>query len=174
MRYAQIRDMDISNGEGIGIALFVQGCHFHCKGCFQPETWSFDGGREWTDEVERKFIELADKPYITRISILGGEPLCDENIQKIGQLILKLKTAYPDKDIWLYTGYMLEDILKTQTFNSADKAYFALCRVLCIEEVDYLIDGQFDLSQRDLRLKFRGSANQHIWTRKEILERTTI
>ena len=103
MRYAQIRGMDISNGEGIGIALFVQGCHFHCEGCFQPETWSFNGGEKWTENVEQDFIQLANKPYITRISILGGEPLCDENVREVYQLIHKLKMTYPNKDIWLYT-----------------------------------------------------------------------
>ena len=162
MRYAQIRGMDISNGEGIGIALFVQGCHFHCDGCFQPETWAFDGGEKWTENVEQDFIQLANKPYITRISILGGEPLCDENVREVYQLIHKLKMTYPNKDIWLYTGYTLGDILTTYNNN------FDVIRLHCIESVDYLIDGQFDVSQRDLRLKFRGSANQHIWTKEDI------
>lgn len=168
MRYAQIRGMDISNGEGIGIALFVQGCHFHCKGCFQPETWSFDGGEKWTENVEQDFIQLANKPYITRISILGGEPLCDENVREVYQLIHKFKMTYPNKDIWLYTGYVIEDILRANMFSLTTEAFLSFYRYLCIQEVDYLIDGQFDLSQRDLRLKFRGSANQRIWTKEDI------
>ena len=95
MRYAKIREMDISNGEGIGVSLFVQGCHFHCKGCFNPETWDFNGGNEWTDEVENKFIELAGLPYIKRISILGGEPLANENAISVCSIIQRLKNTYP-------------------------------------------------------------------------------
>ena len=79
MRYASIRSMDISNGSGIGVAAFVQGCHMHCTGCFNQETWDFNGGKEWTEEVENKFLEIANKSYITRVSILGGEPLAVEN-----------------------------------------------------------------------------------------------
>ena len=75
MRYASIRELDISNGEGVGVALFVQGCHFHCYNCFNPDTWDFNGGKEWTQDTEDKLIELANKPYIKRLSILGGEPL---------------------------------------------------------------------------------------------------
>lgn len=106
MRYAQIRKMDISNGEGIGISLFVQGCHFHCKNCFNQETWDFKGGKEWTPAVEEGFIKLAGKPYIKRISILGGEPLADENVKAVYDLIVHLREIYGDsKEIWLYTGY---------------------------------------------------------------------
>ena len=77
--------MDLSNGEGIGIALFVQGCHFHCPNCFNPETWDFDGGKEWTEEVKNKFLELANRPYIKRISILGGEPLARSEERRVGK-----------------------------------------------------------------------------------------
>ena len=83
MRYAQIRSMDISNGEGIGVSLFVQGCHFHCKNCFNSETWDFAGGKAWTDSTEEKFLQLINRPYIKRVSILGGEPLADENVETI-------------------------------------------------------------------------------------------
>ena len=82
IHYASIRNLDISNGEGIGVSLFVQGCPFnpHCTNCFNPETWDFNGGKEWTTEVKEKFLELIDRPYIKRVSILGGEPLADENL----------------------------------------------------------------------------------------------
>ena len=81
MRYAQIRSMDISNGEGIGVSLFVQGCPYHCKGCFNKETWDFDGGKEWNIETHSAFIGLVSKPYVKRVSILGGEPLVAENVK---------------------------------------------------------------------------------------------
>lgn len=102
MRYASIRNMDISNGEGIGIALFVQGCPFHCHNCFNKETWDFDGGKEWNDSVKEYFINLANKEYISRISILGGEPLSLHNIYEVINITKELKERYPNKKIWLY------------------------------------------------------------------------
>ena len=91
MRYAQIRSMDISNGEGVGIALFVQGCHFHCKNCFNQDTWDFNGGKEWTKETKNEFLELIEKPYIKRVSFLGGECLADENLEGVYDLIKNIK-----------------------------------------------------------------------------------
>ena len=111
MRYASIRKLDISNGEGVGVALFVQGCRFnpHCYNCFNPDTWDFNGGKEWTPEIKDKFLELIDRPYIKRVSILGGEPLADENLDDIFDLISEIKRRFSDtKTIWLYTGYTLK------------------------------------------------------------------
>ena len=150
MRYASIRKMDISNGEGLGISLFVQGCHFHCKGCFNPETWDFNGGKEWTEEVKEKFIKLAGIEHIKRISILGGEPLCDENILEVIRLVSDLKRLYPEKKIWVYTGYNAEDFV-----NDPAKA-------AVVKSIDFIVDGRYDESKRDLSLKFRGSYNQRI------------
>ena len=105
MRYAQIRSMDISNGEGIGVSLFVQGCHFHCINCFNSETWDFTGGKPWTDSTEEKFLQLIDRPYIKRISILGGEPLADENVETIYTLINKISAGY---DFYSPLSFVLE------------------------------------------------------------------
>lgn len=159
MRYALIRRMDISNGEGVGIALFVQGCHFRCKGCFNQDTWDFEKGKPWTTDIESKFLELADKPYISRISILGGEPLCDENVGEVYSLINKINNLYPDKKIWLYTGYNYSDIIKS------DKTPFDKIRILCVKNVDVIVDGRFELDKQDLyneKIVFAGSTNQHI------------
>lgn len=87
--------MDISNGEGVGVALFVQGCHFHCYNCFNFETWDFNGGKRWTDEVKNKFLDLINKPYIKRVSILGGEPLANENVESILNLVKEIRKRYP-------------------------------------------------------------------------------
>lgn len=95
MRYASIRKLDISNGEGIGASLFVQGCHFHCKNCFNKNTWDFDGGKEWTKDVEKKFMQLVESSYIKRISILGGEPLANENLKDVSDLVSELRVKYP-------------------------------------------------------------------------------
>lgn len=105
MRYASIRKMDISNGSGIGVSLFVQGCPFHCKGCFNQETWDFDGGKEWTEEIENAFLNLIGQRFVKRVSILGGEPLCEENANEVARLIIKIKMLYPDVEIWVFTGY---------------------------------------------------------------------
>lgn len=139
MRYASIRSLDISNGEGVGVSLFVQGCDKHCFNCFNSETWDFNGGKEWTEETKNKFMELIDRPYIKRISILGGEPLAEQNLDDILSLIKEIREKYPisqnhnsenigksrvfedenskeirisfpKKTIWLYTGYKFEQI----------------------------------------------------------------
>ena len=162
MRYALIREMDISNGEGIGVSLFVQGCHFHCKGCFNQETWDFNGGKEWTEEIENKFFELVNRPYVRRISILGGEPLADENVDGVLNLILKLKQKYPFKKIWLYTGYTYEAIKEKEYDSGAH-----LSRGIILDTVDVLVDGTYIKEQRDITLSFRGSRNQRIWKKGE-------
>ena len=95
MRFAQIRNMDISNGEGIGVALFVQGCHFHCHNCFNFETWDFKGGSEWTKETKLQFLDLISKPFVKRVSILGGEPLADENVDEICMLLNEIRYTFP-------------------------------------------------------------------------------
>ena len=158
MRYSLIREMDVSNGSGIGISLFVQGCHFHCKGCFNQETWDFNSGKEWTPEIEKIFIKLADKEYIKRISLLGGEPLAEENVKTVLQLIEKLKSKYPDKKIWLYTGHTWEQIINSQ--KEVD-----LIRQSVLNLVDVVIDGQFQLNNQDINNKtilWAGSTNQRV------------
>lgn len=167
MRYAQIRECDISNGEGVGVALFVQGCHFHCKNCFNSETWDFNGGKEWTKEVENKFLELIEKPYIRRISVLGGEPLANENLDDVLDLVNKIRLSFPKKSIWLYTGYHvigIYDNLWVLKPNIND-SYFSnntKIRSNIISLCDVLIDGRYIDSQRDITLKWKGSKNQRV------------
>ena len=164
MRYAQIRNMDISNGEHIGVSLFVQGCRFQCVNCFNKETWDFNGGKEWTKEIESKFFELADRPYIKRISILGGEPLADKNVFDVFNLIAKLKVKFPDKNIWLYTGYTWNQIfypIVTDDLN-LERDQIIDYRRRAVELCDILVDGRYVDELRDLTLKFRGSSNQRV------------
>ena len=167
MRYARIRKMDVSNGEGVGISLFVQGCHFHCKGCFNQETWDFNGGKEWTPEIEEQFIQLANKPYIKRISILGGEPLADENVRDVYNLIAQLKSRYPEKKIWLYTGYEWEKIVEeSHAIRVENGDYLSnLYRYGAIVFADIVVDGKFQLDKQDLyndNIVFAGSTNQRV------------
>ena len=153
--------MDISNGEGVGISLFVQGCHFHCKNCFNPETWDFNGGKEWTPEVEERFIELASRPYIKRISLLGGECLADENLDGVLNLVNKIRLLLPEKTIWLYTGYDFEGLMKYEFGNRYINNFNTdSLRQAIISQCNVLIDGCYIDSQRDITLKWRGSSNQ--------------
>lgn len=165
MRYAQLRSMDISNGKGIGVALYVQGCHFHCRDCFNPETWDFAAGKKWTPEVKEELFKAASKNYIKRLSILGGEPLCNENIIEVYNLIVEFKNKFPEKEIWLYTGYTLEDIIQ-----HINEGVTAELRLKAVSLIDYLVDGPFEVTLRDLRLQFRGSSNQHLRSKEEIIK----
>ena len=158
MRLAQIRSMDISNGPGVGISIFTQGCDFHCKGCHNPEQWNLNGGQRYTPETQKKILSLLDKPYIKRLSILGGEPLLDCNRADLAGLV----AAVPqDIDIWLYTGYELPDLINAA--HSAD-----LLLLLILHRVNYIVDGRFIEDKKDITLAFRGSSNQKIWKRKGI------
>lgn len=151
-----MRELDISNGEGIGVALFVQGCSFHCYNCFNIETWDFKMGEEWTECNKCEFLELANREYIKRISILGGEPLHSENLNDVLYLIKEIKSCYKKtKTIWLYTGYTWEEIWGKTDNNS-------LIRQKIIELCDIVVDGRYIDSKRDMTLKWRGSSNQRV------------
>ena len=173
MRYAQIRNMDISNGENLGVSLFVQGCQFHCKNCFNPETWNFNGGKEWTEEIKNKFFGLINRPYIKRVSILGGEPLADNNVFDVLNLILEIKNKFPDKSIWLYTGYTWKNLIDEFTIYQytpfASGADEWLTRYEIIENVDVVVDGRYIDEQKDLTLKWCGSYNQRVIDAKRSL-----
>ena len=180
MRYASIRSMDISNGEDIGVALFVQGCYSHCKGCFNPETWDFNGGKEWTEEVQNKFLDLVDKPFIKRVSILGGEPLAYENLPDVYDLVKTIKEKYPDKKIWLYTGYTLNCGTNERgellgDFANADIGWDnGLLRNHIIRNCDVVVDGAYKEELRDLTLAFRGSSNQRLIDVKQTIKEKQI
>lgn len=169
MRYASIRNLDISNGEGVGVSLFVQGCPFHCKNCFNSETWDFNGGKEWTEEIKNKFMELIDRPYIKRVSFLGGECLAEQNLDDILSLIQEIRISFPEKTIWLYTGYEWNQIMNikvTQPFFSCQDLENKIQNVLKRQEIikmcNVIVDGEYIDEQRDITLKFKGSKNQHV------------
>lgn len=199
MRYAQIRSMDISNGEGVGVSLFVQGCDRHCFNCFNSETWDFNGGKEWTEETKNKFMELIDRPYIRRISILGGEPLAEQNLDDILSLIKEIREkypisqnpnsenigksrvledensneiriSYPEKSIWLYTGFRWNYIMnyqsiETDEFDYIEESYIDGLmekRKQIISLCGIIVDGEYIDEQKDLTLKWRGSSNQRV------------
>lgn len=162
MKYAKIRKMDISNGEGVRVSLFVQGCSFHCKNCFNPETWDFNKGKEFTTAEIQKIIELANKDYIAGLSVLGGEPLHNNNVDEVFHIVTTFKEKFPNKNIWLWTGFKFEDAIKDSKRKS----------ILC--NIDVLIDGQFEEDKKDLTLKWRGSSNQRVIDCKKSLAENKI
>ena len=146
MNYAEIKKVDIANGPGVRVSLFVSGCRNHCKGCFNPETWDFDYGRPFTRATEDEIIEALRPSWIQGLSILGGEPAEEENTAILIPFLKRVRAALPDKDIWLYSGYTYEAL--------RDKEILTLA--------DVLVDGPFLLEQKDAGLAFRGSRNQRI------------
>lgn len=150
MRYNKIRKMDISNGEGVRVSLFVQGCEFHCKNCFNTEAWDFQGGKEFTTETLNTLLDLCDKEYIKGLSILGGEPMHPTNRETVVDIMRAFKFRFPNKDIWMWTGYTLEELLEQ---NDEDVKSMLIY-------LDYLIDGQFIDEKKNLKLKWAGSDNQ--------------
>ena len=151
MNYAEIKKVDIANGPGVRVSLFVSGCRNHCKGCFNPETWDFDYGRPFTRETEDEIIEALRPSWIQGLSILGGEPTEEENAAVLIPFLKRVRAVLPDKDIWLYSGYNYEAL--------RDKEILSLA--------DVLVDGPFLLEQKDAGLAFRGSRNQRIIDLKE-------
>lgn len=180
MRYAQIRSMDISNGEGVGVSLFVQGCPFHCKNCFNSDTWDFNGGKEWTEEIKDKFMKLIDRPYIKRVSFLGGECLADQNLDEVFKLVKQIRNSYPDKTIWLYTGFEWNSLMsKICQPTFPDKDFERIIEIHkkrkeIISNVDVLVDGEYIDEQKDLSLKFRGSKNQRVIDVKQSLAQNKV
>ena len=165
MRYALMRKMDISNGDGIGASLFVQGCHFHCKNCFNSSTWDFSGGKEWNNSTLEQFMSIISPDYITRVTILGGEPLDDENVGDVYEIVSEIRKRYPDKKIWIYTGYRFDEIivdnLLEYSLTSPNNQYM-LARCLTVLMADVVVDGQYVDELRNIRLKWRGSSNQRL------------
>ena len=181
MRYAQIRSMDISNGENIGVSLFVQGCPFHCYNCFNSSTWDFNGGNQWTEDTKKKFLQLANKSYIKRISILGGEPLYSKNLDDVLSLIKEIRKNFPEKTIWLYTGYEWNQIMNikvTQPFFSCQDLESKIRNVLKRQEIikmcNVVVDGEYIDRLRDVTLKWRGSSNQRVIDVQKSLEQNKV
>ena len=148
MRYNKIRKMDISDGPGVRVSIFMQGCTFKCKNCFNPETHDFKGGTEFTDETIDKVLSLAEPDHIKGLSVLGGEPMHPVNIDGTMRLVKAFKEKYPNKSVWVWSGFLYDDIMERnkEIFNY----------------IDVLVDGQYDDSLHDPTLKWKGSSNQRV------------
>lgn len=161
MYYGAIKSCDIANGEGVRVSLFVSGCRHACKNCFNPETWCFDYGTPYTEATTEQLLRLLEPSYIRGLTLIGGEPMEPENQPVLLKLVQAVRKAYgAEKDIWCYTGCVLETDLLTDSSYRCD-ATDALLR-----EIDVLVDGPFVEGQKSLQLAFRGSANQRILRKK--------
>jgi len=155
MRYNLVRKMDISNGPGVRVSVFMQGCEFHCKNCFNAETWDFKGGKEFTDETIEAIINLCKQEHITGLSILGGEPMHPVNIEGTTELARVFKEESPEKNLWIWTGYLFDKDLKgKEVLNYAD----------------VIVDGQYVDDLHDPTLKWKGSSNQRVIDVKKSIE----
>ncbi len=156
MHYSTIKDCDIANGIGVRITLFVSGCTNHCKNCFQPQTWDFDFGEPFTEETEEKLLEMLRPDYISGLTLLGGEPMEPQNQRALVPFLKKVRKAYPNKNIWCFTGFTYE-VLKTDGSHPR-------CEVTdeMLSLIDVLVDGKYVDELKDLTLQFRGSSNQRL------------
>ena len=146
MNYAKIKPVDVANGEGVRVSLFVSGCPHKCKGCFNSELWDYDAGQDMTTETLGELLDLCSKDYISGLSLLGGEPLDPKNILTLQYICQFIKNKLPHKTIWCYTGYEWEQVKHLDI----------------MKYIDILVDGKFVQELKDPRLKFRGSSNQRI------------
>lgn len=160
MNYAQIKRVDVANGPGVRVSLFVSGCPHHCAGCFNPETWDFTFGAKFEPQQEKEILQSLQPTHIQGLSLLGGEPFAPENQQTVLTLVRAVRRELPEKDIWCYTGYLFENLRDGVVGD---------CSQLLLKELDVLVDGPFILDRKNLGLRFRGSDNQRIIRVKDSL-----
>lgn len=158
MRYNKIRKMDVADGPGVRVSIFMQGCTFNCKNCFNPETHDFNGGQEFNDATIEKVLKLCENDYIAGLSILGGEPMHPINIGGTEKLAKAFKQKFPQKTIWVWTGFLFEQIKDKSVLNY----------------INVLVDGQFKEELKDLRLKYCGSQNQRVIDVQKSLKSGTV
>ena len=164
MNYADIKKIDVANGEGVRVSVFVSGCNHHCKGCFNECARDFNYGKKFTEKEEQQIIDYMNHDYISGLSLLGGEPLELKNQEGLLPLVKKVKEKFPDKDIWCYTGFDFEkDVVKKMAKNNDTTKEL-------LKYIDVIVDGKFEEDKKDLKLQFRGSSNQKIVNVKKSLK----
>lgn len=164
MNYADIKKIDVANGEGVRVSVFVSGCNHHCKGCFNQCAWDFNYGKEFSEKEEQQIIDYMNHDYISGLSLLGGEPLEPRNQEGLLPLVKKVKEKFPNKDIWCYTGFDFEkDVVEKMAKNNETTREL-------LKYIDIIVDGKFEEDKKDLKLQFRGSSNQKIVDVKKSLQ----
>lgn len=159
MNYQKIYYSDLANGEGVRVSLFVSGCEHGCKGCYNVFSWKPESGIKFTEIEESKILQRLSDPFISGLTLSGGDPLYSGNLKDIDSLIDKVKYHYPDKDIWCWTGYTYNDIVNNRDNSELDRLRYDI-----VKKINILIDGKFIKEQKDPSLKWRGSSNQNIIT----------
>ena len=168
MYYSEIKKCDIANGPGVRVSLFVSGCTNRCPECFQSETWSFTFGEKFSEETMSYILNCIGKTFVQGLTVLGGEPLEPKNQEAVLNIITKVREKYPDKDIWVYTGFKYEDLIKEGTYCHTEYTWDIL------NTIDVLVDGKFDINLKDISLKFRGSSNQRIIDVKKTVKESKV
>lgn len=156
MNYAKIDPLSVANGPGVRVCIFVSGCTHHCKGCFNSIAWDFNYGEEFTDDTIEYILNLLQPNYVSGLTLLGGEPFEKQNQSELLRLVKAVKNKFPNKPIWAYSGYTLDQIMSYKT--GADK----LVTDELLSLIDVLVDGKFEEDKKNLSLKFRGSSNQRL------------
>lgn len=156
MHYGNIKNYDIADGEGVRVTLFCSGCTNRCEGCFQPETWDFCYGKEYTKETEDQLIQMLTNPNIQGLTLLGGDPFEPSNQRTLITLLRRVKQELPTKDVWAYTGFVYDqDLLEGQRKHTEVTDEM-------LSYIDVLVDGPFVIDEKDISLYFRGSTNQRV------------
>ena len=159
MKYNKIRKMDIADGPGVRVSIFMQGCSFNCKNCFNPETHDFAGGKDFTQNTVNRVLELCDKDYVEGLSILGGEPMHPKNIQGTTELAKAFKEKFPNKSLWVWSGFTFDRDLKDKD---------------ALKYIDVLVDGQYVDELHNPKLEWKGSSNQRVIDVQESLKRDKV
>lgn len=169
MYYGELKKCDIANGIGVRVTLFVSGCTNHCPDCFQPQTWDFCFGQPYTADTEAEIFAELEKSYVAGLTVLGGEPFEPKNQRELVKLLKKMKSEYPDKTIWVFTGFRLDDEL-------LQDGSYPRCEVTdeMLSYIDILVDGRFMKELKDISLQFRGSRNQRVIDMNKTRETGTI
>lgn len=162
--YAKINKCDIANGPGVRVSVFFSGCEHYCKGCFNAEAWDFKCGKPFTDDTIIEIINSMKPSYIKGITVLGGEPMHPKNVYSLLDLLKSVKEKYPEKSIWVYTGYTYEELARMDS-----NVY-----IFVLGLIDVLVDGRFEEELKDITLRFRGSSNQRLIDMKSTLDKGEI
>ncbi len=168
MNYADIKRCDVANGPGVRVSLFVSGCTHHCKECFNPETWDFNYGEPFTEKEVQQILDYLKPDYIKGLTLLGGEPLEEENQKSLVPLLQKVHEAYPEKTVWCFTGYDFERDVTGRMMQEWPQTQELL------KYIDVMVDGEFEIENKNLGLVFKGSSNQRTIMVQESLERGEI
>lgn len=168
MNYATIKKLDIANGPGLRVSLFVSGCTHHCKGCFNPEAWDFNYGQTFTEATEQELLAALANEHIRGLSLLGGEPFEPQNQAVLVGFLRRFKQQFPNKDVWCYSGYDFEQDMLTGNLGPWEITEEML------SYIDILVDGEFMLEQKNPNLRFRGSANQRVIRVQESLQQDKV